>query len=58
MRGTLHLARTNAFFIGGGKTLMNAYYATAERLGVDILYQVTATDLAVVERRFTAAAYD
>ena len=28
MRGTLHLARTNAFFLGGGKALMNAYYAS------------------------------
>ena len=27
MRGTLHLSRTNAFFLGGGKALMNAYYA-------------------------------
>ncbi|MGZ5048160.1 MAG: FAD-binding protein, partial [Usitatibacter sp.] len=29
--GTLHLARTNAFFLGGGKALVNAYYAAAER---------------------------
>ena len=26
-RGTLHSARTNAFFLGGGKALMNSYYA-------------------------------
>jgi len=26
LRGTLHLSRTNAFFLGGGKALMNAYY--------------------------------
>ena len=31
MRGTLHLSRTNAFFLGGGKALINAYYATAEK---------------------------
>ena len=37
LRGTLHLGRTNAFFLGGGKALMNAYYATAERLGVEVL---------------------
>src|SRR5262249_13638608 len=30
LRGTLNLSRTNAFFLGGGKALMNAYYATAE----------------------------
>ena len=31
--GTLQLGRTNAFFLGGGKNMMNAYYASAERLG-------------------------
>ena len=36
LRGTLHLARTNAFFLGGGKALMNSYYAAAERLGIDV----------------------
>ena len=36
LRGTLHLARTNAFFLGGGKALMNSYYAAAERLGVRV----------------------
>jgi tricarballylate dehydrogenase len=25
LRGTLHLSRTNAFFLGGGNALMNAY---------------------------------
>jgi len=35
LSGTLHLSRTNAFFLGGGKTLMNAYYATAYELGVE-----------------------
>ena len=38
LTGTLNLSRTNAFFLGGGKALVNAYYLTAERLGVDILY--------------------
>ena len=38
LTGTLNLGRTNAFFLGGGKALVNAYYLTAERLGVDILY--------------------
>ena len=38
LAGTLNLSRTNAFFLGGGKALVNAYYLTAERLGVDILY--------------------
>jgi len=38
LTGTLNLSRTNAFFLGGGKALVNAYYLTAEDLGVDILY--------------------
>jgi tricarballylate dehydrogenase len=58
MRGTLHLSRTNAFFLGGGKALMNGYYATAERLGVTILYEAEVVDLAVQEGRFTAATFE
>jgi tricarballylate dehydrogenase len=38
LSGTLSLSRTNAFFLGGGKALVNAYYLTAERLGIDIIY--------------------
>ncbi len=38
LTGTLNLGRTNAFFLGGGKALVNAYYLTAEKLGVDVLY--------------------
>lgn len=45
LTGTLNLSRTNAFFLGGGKALVNAYYATAERLGIDILYDTEVTDL-------------
>ena len=47
LRGTLHLARTNAFFLGGGKALMNSYYAAAERLGIEVRYdaEVVALDL-------------
>ena len=35
--GTLHLGRTNAFFLGGGKALVNAYYRAAEALGIEVL---------------------
>ena len=38
LTGTLSLSRTNAFFLGGGKALLNAYYRVAERLGVVIRY--------------------
>jgi tricarballylate dehydrogenase len=38
LAGTLQLSRTNAFFLGGGKALMNAYYRAAETMGIDIRY--------------------
>ncbi|SNT30915.1 FAD-dependent tricarballylate dehydrogenase TcuA [Tropicimonas sediminicola] len=45
LSGTLSLARTNAFFMGGGKSLVNAYYRTAESLGVEVLYEAAVTHL-------------
>jgi tricarballylate dehydrogenase len=55
MRGTLHLSRTNAFFLGGGKGLMNSYYATAEGLGVKILYEAEVVALEIQEGHFQVA---
>jgi tricarballylate dehydrogenase len=45
LTGTLNLGRTNAFFLGGGKALLNAYYLTAERLGVEVLYDTEVISL-------------
>jgi tricarballylate dehydrogenase len=45
LTGTLNLGRTNAFFLGGGKALVNAYYLTAERLGVEILYDTEVVSM-------------
>ena len=47
LTGTLNLGRTNAFFLGGGKALVNAYYLTAERLGVEILYDSEVVNMAM-----------
>jgi tricarballylate dehydrogenase len=55
LRGTLHLGRTNAFFLGGGKALMNTYYAAAERLGVRIVYDAEVVALDIVDGRFRGA---
>ena len=44
LSGTLSLSRTNAFFLGGGKALVNAYYRRCEALGVKIFYNATAVD--------------
>src|SRR5580698_2237843 len=43
--GTLHLDRTNAFFLGGGKALLNSYYAAAQKRGVQVLYNAEVVDL-------------
>jgi tricarballylate dehydrogenase len=38
LSGTLQLGRTNLFFLGGGKALLNSYYSDAECRGVRIFY--------------------
>jgi tricarballylate dehydrogenase len=47
LRGTLQLSRTNIFFLGGGKALVNTYYDTAIRMGVTVRYQAAAQDLMI-----------
>lgn len=44
LSGTLHLGRTNRFFLGGGKALVNTYYRTAERAGIAVLYECTVEE--------------
>ncbi|MCC6247221.1 MAG: FAD-dependent tricarballylate dehydrogenase TcuA [Rubrivivax sp.] len=55
LSGALHTARTNAFFMGGGKALVNAYYRSAERLGVAVRYDARVERLDVRDGRFVAA---
>lgn len=55
LAGTLHLSRTNAFFMGGGKALVNAYYRSAENLGVEIRYDTPVDALELEDGRFAAA---
>ena len=55
LSGTLHLSRTNAFFLGGGKALLNAYYRCAETLGVDIVYDAEVLGLDAREGLFRCA---
>ncbi|MBI5627688.1 MAG: FAD-dependent tricarballylate dehydrogenase TcuA, partial [Candidatus Rokubacteria bacterium] len=55
LRGTLHLSRTNAFFLGGGKALVNAYYDTARRLGVEVAYDSEVRELDIGDGRFLSA---
>lgn len=55
--GTLHLSRTNAFFLGGGKALVNAYYHSAEQLGIEIHYEAKVTDLEIDGDTFKSATF-
>ena len=55
LSGALHVARTNAFFMGGGKALVNAYYRSAERLGVQVRYEAPVDRIEVEGGRFVAA---
>ena len=55
LAGTLHLSRTNAFFMGGGKALVNAYYRSAENLGVQIRYEAPGDRIDIQDGRFIAA---
>ncbi len=54
--GTLQLSRTNAFFLGGGKAMMNAYYAAAERAGIRVIYNAEVLDLHVADGAFQSAS--
>ncbi|MFC4625342.1 FAD-dependent tricarballylate dehydrogenase TcuA [Daeguia caeni] len=55
LSGALHVARTNAFFMGGGKALVNAYYRSAEKLGVQIRYETPISELVLEDGKFIAA---
>ncbi len=53
LSGTLSLSRTNAFFLGGGKALVNAYYNTCEDLGVTAVYEANVTHIEIENGQFT-----
>src|SRR6476660_1479455 len=54
--GTLSLGRTNSFFLGGGRAMLNALYLTAEKLGVEIIYDAEVTDLQIEDGMFLSAS--
>ena len=55
LSGALHVARTNAFFMGGGKALVNAYYRSAQALGVRVRYDTPIDAVELDGPRFVAA---
>ena len=54
LAGTLHLGRTNRWFLGGGKALLNTYYQMARRMGIEIRYNAVVEDLILDGDRFEA----
>jgi tricarballylate dehydrogenase len=56
LTGTLQLSRTNAFFLGGGKALVNAYYRAAEALGVRVMYGAEVRNIEMHDGRFISAS--
>jgi len=55
LSGALHVARTNAHFMGGGKALVNAYFRSAEQLGVEIHYETPIDRIELKDGHFVAA---
>ncbi|MDH4572842.1 FAD-dependent tricarballylate dehydrogenase TcuA [Salinicola acroporae] len=53
--GTLSLSKTNAFFLGGGRALVNAYYNTAESKGVQFVFDAQAVRLNIEKGEFGSA---
>ena len=52
----MHLGRTNRWFLGGGKALLNTYYRTAQRMGISIRYDAMVEDLVIESGRFAGVA--
>ncbi|HYB09493.1 MAG TPA: FAD-dependent tricarballylate dehydrogenase TcuA [Alphaproteobacteria bacterium] len=53
--GTLSLGRTNSFFLGGGRAMLNALYRSAERLGVEVAYDAEVVELDIDGNTFVSA---
>ena len=53
--GTLSLGRTNSFFLGGGRAMLNTLYLTAERLGVEAAYDAEVVALEIDTGMFLSA---
>ena len=53
LSGTLHLGRTNRFFLGGGKALINTYYRTVATMGITVSYDTCVEEFVVEGDRIT-----
>jgi tricarballylate dehydrogenase len=52
LAGTLSLGRTNRWFLGGGKALLNSYYDTASKMGIEARYDACVEDLSIENGKF------
>jgi len=53
--GTLSLGKTNAFFLGGGRGMLNALYQKAETLGIICVYDAPVVALTIEDGYFVSA---
>lgn len=58
LSGTLHLGRTNRFFLGGGKALINSYYRTLSAMGIGVSYNSSVEEFVLDGDRVTALLVD
>lgn len=49
LSGTLNLGRTNAFFLGGGRAMLNALCRHAETVGVQFIYDAEVDDVQLID---------
>ena len=49
LSGTLNLGRTNAFFLGGGRAMLNALCRHAETVGVQFIYDAEVDDVQLTD---------
>ena len=49
LSGTLNLGRTNAFFLGGGRAMLNALCRHAETVGVRFIYDAEVDDVQLID---------
>ncbi len=53
--GTLSLGRTNSFFLGGGRAMLNSLYRTAETMGAEVVYDAEVVAMDVQDGAFRSA---
>ena len=49
LSGTLNLGRTNAFFLGGGRAMLNALCRHAETVGAQFIYDAEVDDVQLID---------